>query len=114
MSDASDDFQDFHDAVSQHSSRDEAEQQIRLARTCLEMGMADDAIKALTAAAGVPRHRFEACAMLGRLYRDRGDLPHAAEWFERAAGAPAPSAAEARQLLEDLKAVRAADRSGGD
>ncbi|HTI36249.1 MAG TPA: hypothetical protein VL484_01715 [Vicinamibacterales bacterium] len=114
MSDT-DDFQDFRDAVSQHANRDDAEQQMKLARTCLDMGMTDDAITALETAADAPRHRFEACAMLGRLYRDRDDLPRAAEWLERAAGAPAPSTEAARALLADLNIVRALRaRDSGD
>ena len=108
MSDRNDDFQDFHAAVSQHTTRDEAAQQIKLARTCIDMGMTGDAIAALTQAAAVPRHRFEASALLGRIYRDRGDWSDAIEWFERASGAPAPSVEDARALLEDLTAARAA------
>lgn len=113
MSDRDDDFQDFHEAVSQHTTRDEAAQQIKLARTCLEMGMPADAIAALTQASAVPRHRFEASALLGRIYRDRGEWATAIEWFERASGAPAPSVEEARTLLEDLKAARAAREPQG-
>jgi lipopolysaccharide biosynthesis regulator YciM len=66
------------------------------------MDMADEAIGSLTTASRSPRHRFEAAAMLGRLYRDQDDLPHAIEWLERAAEAPAPGAEEARVLLYDL------------
>ena len=108
-----DDFQDFHEAVSEHATHDEAEQHIKVARTCLEMGMREEAIQALTAAADAPRHRFEASAMLARLYRERGDLARAIEWFERAAGAPAPSAPEAKALLADLEAARAAQQAPG-
>ena len=43
--------------------------------------------------------------MLGRLYQKRDDLAHAAEWFERAAEAPAPTVNEGRELLYDLGAV---------
>jgi hypothetical protein len=49
--------------------------------------------------------------MLGRVYRDRGDFARAVEWFERAAGAPAPSAQEAKALLADLDAARTAART---
>ena len=41
-------------------------------------------------------------AILGRLYQRRDDLPHAAEWLERASEAPAPSANDGRELLFDL------------
>jgi tetratricopeptide (TPR) repeat protein len=112
MSDT-DDFQDFHEAVSEHTSRDEGAQQLKLARTCLDVGMTEDAIRALRTAAEVPRHRFEACALLGRVYRDRGELAEAIAWFERASNAPSPSIAEARVLFDDLNAARAAHTAQG-
>jgi len=52
--------------------------------------------------------------MLGRVYRDRGDFARAVEWFERAAGAPAPSAPEGRALLADLDAARTAARTADE
>ena len=110
-----DEFDDFHDAVSREAVHDDAAQQMKVARTCLDMGMTEEAIQALTKAAVAPRHRFEAAAMLGRVFRDRGDLAQAIDWFERAAGAPAPSAQEANALVADLAAARAAhagQRSG--
>ena len=64
--------------------------------------MSEEAIGALETAARSPRHRFEAGAMLARLYRNRQDWPHAIEWFERAAEAPAPGADAGRALLYDL------------
>jgi uncharacterized protein HemY len=111
MSESQDDFQDFHDAVSKQTTHDDAGQQMKVARTCLEMGMTDAAIQALGRAADAPPHRFEACATLGRLYRDRGEWTSAVQWFERAAGAPAPSAQDARAHLDDLEAARAAERA---
>jgi tetratricopeptide (TPR) repeat protein len=81
---------------------DEAGQHLDLARTYLEMGMPDEAMSALHTAVRSPRYRFVAAALLGQLYRDQGDLPHAVEWLERAAEAPAPDAAEGHALLYDL------------
>jgi len=98
-------FQDFREEVSRQTGNEEAEQHMKLAITFLEMDMADEAIGSLTTAARSPRHRFEASAMLARLYRDQQDLTHAIEWFERAAEAPAPSAEDARALLYDLGAA---------
>jgi tetratricopeptide (TPR) repeat protein len=98
-------FQDFRSAVSKQTGSHEAGEQLTLAKTYLEMGMADEAIAALTEAARAPAHRFEAGSMLGRLYQKRNDLPHAAEWLERAAEAPAPTAGEGRELLYDLGAI---------
>ena len=69
------------------------------------MGMSDEAIGSLETAARSPKYRFEAAAMLGRLYRDQQDIPHAIEWLERAAEAPAPGLEEGRTLLYDLGAT---------
>lgn len=74
------------------------------------MGLIDEAIVALQAAARSPRHRFEAASMLGRLLQQRGKLSDAIEWFERAAEAPAATADEGRALLYDL--AKALEASG--
>jgi tetratricopeptide (TPR) repeat protein len=95
-------FKDFHSEVSRQDGSDEAAQHLKLARTYLEMGMSEEAISALETAATSPRHRFEAGAMLARLYRNRQDLRRAIEWFERAAEAPAPAAEAGRELLYEL------------
>ena len=67
--------------------------------------MTEEAITALTEASRSPKFRFESASLLGRLYQRRDDLPHAAEWFERASEAPAPSANEGRELLFDLGVI---------
>jgi len=95
-------FKDFHSEVSRRDGSDEAAQHLKLARTYLEMGMSEEAIGALETAAASPRHRFEAGALLARLYRTRQDLRRAIEWFERAAEAPAPAAEAGRELLYEL------------
>jgi tetratricopeptide (TPR) repeat protein len=81
---------------------DYSSQHMTLARTYLEIGMVDEAIGALQTAVRSPRQRFEAAAMLGRVYERRGEQPLAIEWMERAAEASPPSADEGRQLLYDL------------
>jgi tetratricopeptide (TPR) repeat protein len=98
-------FQDFRSEVSRHSGSHEAGEHMGLARTYLEMGMVDEAFGALTEAARAPAYRFEAGSMLGQMYQKKGDLAQAAEWLERAAEAPAPTAAEGRELLYDLGAI---------
>ena len=98
-------FGDFRSQVSAQSGDDEAEQHKTLGDTFLEMGMTDEALAAYETAARSPRLRFEAGAILARLYRDRGELPQAIEWFERAAEAPAPGFEEGRALLYDLGSV---------
>jgi len=98
-------FEDFRSEVSKQTGTHKAAEQLTLAKTYLEMGMADEAIAALTEASRVPTHRFEAASLLGRLHQKRDDLVHAAEWLERAAEAPAPSANDGRELLYDLGAI---------
>jgi tetratricopeptide (TPR) repeat protein len=95
-------FRGLRDDSSRGSSEEAAAEQYRLALTYHEMGMAEDAIKALEQAARSPRQRFDAASMLGRLYLDRKDTNHAIEWLERAAEAPAPTADAGRALLYDL------------
>jgi tetratricopeptide (TPR) repeat protein len=95
-------FRSMRDESSRASSEEAAAEQYRLALTYHEMGMPDDAIKALEAAARSPRQRFDAASMLGRLYLERKDSTRAIEWLERAAEAPAPTPDAGRALLYDL------------
>jgi tetratricopeptide (TPR) repeat protein len=95
-------FRGIRDDSSRQSSEESAAEQYRLALTYHEMGMPEDAIKALEGAARSPRQRFDAASMLGRLYLERKDVPRAIEWLERAAEAPAPTPDAGRALLYDL------------
>ncbi|MSO61082.1 MAG: tetratricopeptide repeat protein [Acidobacteria bacterium] len=95
-------FRGLRDESNRQSSEEAAAEQYRLALTYHEMGMTEDAIKALEGATRSPRQRFDAASMLGRLYLERKDLPQAIEWLERAAEAPAPTADAGRSLLYDL------------
>jgi tetratricopeptide (TPR) repeat protein len=95
-------FRGMRDESSRASSEEAAAEQYRLALTYHEMGMPEDAIKALESAARSPRQRFDAASMLGRLYLERKDTAHAIEWLERAAEAPAPTPDAGRALLYDL------------
>jgi tetratricopeptide (TPR) repeat protein len=87
------------------SDVEDAGEHLGLAKTYLEMGMTEEAIASLETAVRSPRHRFEAAAMLGRLYLSQDDLPHAVEWLERAAEAPASSAEETHELLYELGTI---------
>jgi tetratricopeptide (TPR) repeat protein len=78
---------------------------LTLARGYLDAGMQDEAIAALRMAARAPADRFEAASLLGRMYLQRDDLPHAIEWLERAAEALAPTDEQGRELLYDLGCV---------
>jgi tetratricopeptide (TPR) repeat protein len=95
-------FKGMRDESGRGSNEEAAAEQYRLALTYHEMGMPDDAIKALEQAARSPRQRFDAASMLGRLYLERKDATHAIEWLERAAEAPAPTPDAGRALLYDL------------
>jgi tetratricopeptide (TPR) repeat protein len=95
-------FRGLRDESNRQSSEEAAAEQYRLALTYHEMGMIEDAIKALEGATRSPRQRFDAASMLGRLYLERKDMAHAIEWLERAAEAPAPTADSGRALLYDL------------
>jgi tetratricopeptide (TPR) repeat protein len=95
-------FRGMRDESNRASSEEAAAEQYRLALTYHEMGMVDDAIKALEAATRSPRQRFDSASMLGRLYLGRKDTTHAIEWLERAAEAPAPTPDAGRALLYDL------------
>jgi tetratricopeptide (TPR) repeat protein len=81
---------------------DAASEQYRLALTYRDLGMVEDAVKALEIAARSPRQRFDAAALLGRIYLEQGNRTSAVEWFERAAEAPAPTQDASRALLYEL------------
>ncbi len=66
-------FRGMRDESNRASSEEAAAEQYRLALTYHEMGMVEDAIKALEAAARSPRQRFDSASMLGRLYLERKD-----------------------------------------
>jgi pilus assembly protein FimV len=101
-SDLEDVFRDFRAEVSRDTEATETERQFKLGLTYKEMGMAEDAIRELGWAARSPRRRFEAASLVARLQRDRGSLPAAIEWYERAAEAPAPTGEGGRELLFEL------------
>jgi tetratricopeptide (TPR) repeat protein len=95
-------FSDVRSEVAKQAGAKEASEQLARARTYIDMGMQEEAIAALRTAARAPIHRFESASLLGRLFLARNDIPHAIEWLERAAEAPAPNEQEGRELLYDL------------
>ena len=98
-------FSGMRSGAASHANMEDAAEHLGLAKTYLDMGMTDEAIAALETAVRSPRHRFEAASLLGRLYLKQDDLPHAAEWLERAAEAPAPTPEEGHELLYELGTV---------
>ncbi len=95
-------FKGIRKEVLQGEGADQSAQHMKLARTYLEMGMLQEATTSLKTAARSPRRRFEAAAMLGRLYKEHGEITDAIEWFERAAEATVSSPEEGHALLYDL------------
>lgn len=98
-------FSDVRSEVSKQTGSKEASNHLTLARTYIDMGMQEEAMASLRIAARGPSQRFEAASLLGRMFLKKNDVPHAIEWLERAAEAPAPGETEQRQLLYDLGRV---------
>jgi tetratricopeptide (TPR) repeat protein len=92
----------MRDQVIRDPSPETAEQHFKLASTYMQMGMQEDALKALEVAARSPHHRFRAAAMLAKAYGEGGDPLRAIEWYERAVEAPAPSIEAYHALMYDL------------
>lgn len=95
----------MRDEAARDASPETAEQHFKLAATYVDMGMQEEAMKALEVAARSPRHRFRAGAMLAKAYLDAGDQVHAIEWYERAVEAPAPTPMAHHALLYELASV---------
>jgi tetratricopeptide (TPR) repeat protein len=95
-------FTDLRSDAARKGAADQSAQHMKLARTYLEMGMTAEAAAALKTAAGSPMQRFEAGSMLGRMYKEQGDLPQAVEWLTRASETPAPAVEDGRAVLYDL------------
>ena len=102
----------MRDEAGHDSSPETAEQHFKLAGTYIDMGMQEQAIKALEVAARSPRHRFRAGAMLGKAYLDAGDQSNAIEWDGRAVEAVAPSPLAHHALLYDLALLLEANGEG--
>ncbi len=102
----------MRDEAANDASPETAEQHFKLAATYVDMGMQEEAMKALEVAARSPRHRFRAGAMLAKAYLDNGDPVHAIEWYERAVEAPAPSPVAHHSLLYELASVLEANGEG--
>jgi tetratricopeptide (TPR) repeat protein len=102
----------MRDESAKDASPETAEQHFKLAATYVDMGMQEEAMKALEVAARSPRHRFRAGAMLAKAYLDNGDPVHAIEWYERAVEAPAPSPVAHHSLLYELASVLEANGEG--
>jgi tetratricopeptide (TPR) repeat protein len=105
-------LQGLRDEAAHDASPETAEQHFKLAATYVDMGLRDEAMRALEVAARSPRHRFRAGAMLAKAYLDSGDRVRAIEWYERAVEAPAPSSLAHHALLYELASVLEAHGEG--
>jgi tetratricopeptide (TPR) repeat protein len=95
----------MRDEAAQDATPETAERHFKLAATYVDMGMREEAMKALEVAARSSRHRFRAGAMLGKAYLDAGDHSQAIEWYGRAVEAPAPSPMAFHAVLYELASV---------
>ena len=98
-------LKNLRDEAAHDASPETAEQHFKVAAAYVDMGMHDEAMKALEMAARSPRHRFRAGAMLAKSHLDSGDYMRAIEWYERAVEAPAPSPVAHHALLYELASV---------
>jgi tetratricopeptide (TPR) repeat protein len=105
-------LQGLRDQSANDASPETAEQHFKMAATYVDMGMQEEAMKALEVAARSPRHRFRAGAMLAKAYLNSGDPVRAIEWYERAVEAPAPSPMAHHALLYELASVLEANGEG--
>jgi tetratricopeptide (TPR) repeat protein len=104
-SDIEDVFAQLRDEASRRSALDAAEQEFRRALALKAAGDIDACVAALQSASKTPKLRFRTASLLGRLFRERGRIAEAAEWYERAAQAPAPTPDEYHVLLFELAEV---------
>ena len=95
----------LRDESAHDASPETAEQHFKLAATYVEMGMQEEAMRALEVAARSPRHRFRAGAMLAKAHLEAGDRARAVEWYERAVEAPAPSPMAHHALLYEMASL---------
>jgi tetratricopeptide (TPR) repeat protein len=100
--DLEDVFIQFRGEVSRKTIQEAADADYQHAIALKDAGDLDGCIEALLQASKAPSLRFAAGSLLARVYKQRGQFSEALEWFERAAQAPAPSAAEYHEVLFEL------------
>ena len=95
-------FDHVRDDATRKTALDLADTLYRHALALRQAGDIDGCIESLIFASRAPKYRFQTASLLGRLYRERGQMSSAVEWFEKAAQAPAPTQEESYLLLYDL------------
>ena len=98
-------FGNLRDQASKRAGVDEAEKDYKRGLALREAGDLDGSIQALQAASRSPKLRFVTAALAGRMLLEQGLTPQGLEWMERAAQAPAPTAAEGHELLYELAGI---------
>ncbi len=100
--DLDDVFAQMREEARRRIALEAAEQDYKRGVVLFTAGQVEESVAALESAAKAPRFRFEAAALLGRIFLNRGDLARAIEWLDRAAEAPASSPAEHHKVLYNL------------
>jgi tetratricopeptide (TPR) repeat protein len=95
-------FGNMRTQSAKRSGLDDAEKEYKRGVALRTAGDIDGCIEAFEKAARAPKLRFATSRLIARLYRDRGMMPKALEWLERASQAPAPTADESHQVLFEL------------
>jgi len=95
-------FVQLRSEVSRQSVIEAAESEYQRAVALKAAGNLDACLDALLVASRAPALRFAAGSLLARVYKERGQMTEALDWFERAAQAPAPSPAEYHEVLFEL------------
>lgn len=98
-------FADLRGEAAQQGGLTAAEELYKRGLALRDAGDFDGCIQALQAASRAPALRFTTAVLIGQLFRGRGMMPEAVEWFEQAAQAPAPTTDETHQLLYELADV---------
>jgi tetratricopeptide (TPR) repeat protein len=84
------------------SRSDDAERSFLQGQSEYAAGQVDQAVTSYRAAARDPGVRFRAAVAIAAISKQRGDLPDAIEWLERASEVPPPSVEAGHALLYDL------------
>jgi tetratricopeptide (TPR) repeat protein len=93
-------FAQIRDDASRRSTT--ADDEYKRGLALFKAGQIDECIPVLQAASKAPRLRFVTAAILARIFQERGLMPQAVEWFERAAEAPPPTEDEGHRVLYEL------------
>jgi tetratricopeptide (TPR) repeat protein len=95
-------FAGFRAQVVRQAPDDVGEAELARGLALHAAGDLDGCVASLRTAARVPHLRFRAASQVARVFRQRGQVREAIEWFEVAAAADAPTVVDGYLLLYDL------------